>query len=115
MAVGSFFQMILQATGILWILLNVVMMAAAWLLFLADRRAHTLCLLIGYGILFLGGLLMRFYPMVLGSSAPADYDPTKFFALTQGFTLIGGALVAYGLFNFALIHYRKSRQPTFPE
>lgn len=113
MATGGFFHLILQATGFLWILLNLVMAIAAFLLFRADSRAHTLCLLLGYVILLFGGIANRFLPMLFRPTDPAEHDHIQHVALIQGVSLIGGALVAYGLFSVALIAYRKSRLPHF--
>lgn len=115
MLTGPSYQLILQAMGIVWIFIHLALIGAAWLLFLSDRRAHTLCLLSGYVVMILASFASHLIPFWTARSGTPDDDPLKYYVLVQGFSLIGGGLVAYGLFSFALIFYRKCRQPVFDE
>lgn len=115
MAVESFYTVFLQLSGFLWPLLNFGLVFAAVLLFKAERRAHTLCLIIGFAILALTGVWARLYPMMLARSSTAPEDYTRFYAFQSAIGLIGEGLVLYGLLSFALIHYRRSKLPRFEE
>ena len=104
------YMRLMQLSGLIWPLLALVLLAGSILLYLAERRIHTLCLVIGYSI----HLLSAIWSQV----APRMYPPEemmKVMTVTSGIGLIGSGLVAYGLFSYGLIAYRKSRLPRFDD
>lgn len=94
---------LMQLAGFIWPLITLVLLAGSTLLFLSDRRIHSLCLIIGYSIHLFSGVWSQFF-------APRMYqedEMMKVLTLNQGLMLIGGGLVAFGLFSYGLIAYRK--------
>ncbi len=107
------YHTILQIVGIIWPLINLVLIAAAVLLFLADRRLHTICLIIGFSVHFLYGIWQLVGPMLILNQEGGQEAWLSTLAISSGISIIAHAMIAYGLITVGLIQYRKSKLPGF--
>jgi len=105
-----------QLTGFLWPILSGILVYASVLFYRADRRAHTVALVIGFSMQTLMGVWMQlgqfFFPFRFDQGDIEAYW-MKALAIQTGVSLIGRGLVVYGLVTIALIQYRKSKAPRF--
>ena len=100
--------------SVLWLAFHACLLLSAIWFFRADRRIHT-------GILLVGAILkltmvawneLR-WRLVEPTSLNGDFVEIgeKEFLLSSGVSLLGEAMVAYGLVAVALIQFRRSKVP----
>ena len=111
------FSLIQMITMVLGMIVGCVVLAGVLLLFVADRRNYTLCMVVGVTI----NLLLQFYGLlawfpnlgflVNGETDPEDFQ--KYFAYFSVVDLIGRILFSYGILMMGIVHFRMSRNPDF--
>ena len=104
------YMRLMQLSGLIWPLLALVLLAGSILLYLGERRIHTLCLVIGYSIHLLSAIWNQLAPRMF-----LQDEMMKVMTLGSGIGLIGSGLVAYGFFSYGLIAFRKSKLPRFDD
>ncbi len=113
----SLVELIRACSLILNPLLGCVVLAAVLMLFFADRKIHSLCMVIGACIfLFLQlATLVLWFPDI-GIFSRGDSDPDqvqKYFAYFGALDLIGRISFSYGILMLAFIQLKHARNPDF--
>ena len=111
------FSLLQMVTMVLRPLLGCVVLAGVLLLFAADRRSYTLCMVIGASIFLLLQLayIVMWFPN-LGLLFRGDPDPgeiQKFFGYTSMVDLVGSILFSYGILMMGIVQMKLSRNPDF--
>ena len=111
------YSLIQMVTMVLSMILGCVVLAGVLLLFVADRRSYTLCMVIGVTV----NLLLQFYGllawfpnlgfMVNGDAGPEEFQ--KYFAYFSVVDLIGRIFFGYGILMMGIAHLKLSRNPDF--
>ena len=110
MSLFNFFDLSSLLSTTIWLLLDAVMLIAGILIFRAEKRFFSVSIIIGAAI---GMFINAWY--LLETLAPALLYPEDegfsdaIWLVQMGISLIGYALIVYGVFTLCLLQWRRTR------